>query len=143
MRRLALLVGLVVVLGTSRMAHARDSLVLVCSGVARPTDDAEAVGISISYLDQRAPDGTNRRMTLRELWGDTVFKASWIGGDDSKAVAITLKAGKLVRFKGTYALEKNGDTFVMHLVGKVSRHPIDDKTLHPIDVTLPCADLSI
>jgi len=125
------------------MAHARDSLVLVCSGVARPTDDAEAVGISISYLDQRAPDGTNRRMTLRELWGDTVFKASWVGGGDYKPVAITLKAGKLVRFRGTYAITKNGDDFVLHLVGKVSRHPIDDKTLHPIDVTLPCANLSI
>lgn len=143
MQRFVLLAGLTVLLGTYRIAEARDSTILVCSGVAKSTDGQEATGVSIHYIDSRAADGTRRTMTLRELVGDRVFKASWTGNDDGKPAAITLKAGKLVRFKGTYALGKKGDAFEMHLVGDVARDPASDKKQHPIDVTLSCVDLSI
>jgi len=131
-------------LATSRAALARDPLALVCSGVARPTDDAERVGLSINYYDVRASDGSSRRVALRELWGDIVFKWSKvIGGDLDRREPIVLQAGKLVRFRGTYMLTKDGAAFFLVLVGKLSRHPIDDKALHPIDVKLPCVDISI
>jgi hypothetical protein len=127
-----------------RIAAARDPLDLVCAGIAKPTDDAEQVGVSINYHDSRAPDGTSRKIALRELWGDLVFSWKAVGGADlDKPVAIVLESGKLVRFRGTYTLSKSGADFVLRLVGKLSRHPLSDKALHPIDATLRCIDISI
>lgn len=142
MLRLSLVVLAVVL--APRIAAARDPLDLVCAGIAKPTDDAEQVGVSIHYYDSRAPDGVSRKVSLRELWGDLVFSWKTVGGADlDKPFAIALESGKLVRFRGTYTLSKRGTDFVLRLVGKLSRHPLSDKTLHPIDVTLRCIDISI
>ena len=121
-------------------AYARDPVDLVCSGIAKPTDDAEQIGISIHYRDVRAKDGSSRVTVLRELVADVVFKWSRVQSVDlDEDVPITLAAGKQVRFRGTYALSKPADILVLHLAGKVTV----GKDQHPIDVKLPCVDLSI
>ncbi len=138
-----LAVTVTLLLGLSRAALARDQIVLVCSGIVKPTDDAEQIGVSINYRDSRANDGVSRLTVLRELVGDRVVTWSKVLSVDlDTAVPIVLKAGKRVRFRGTYTLTKRGDDFFMHLAGDVNPYLVD-KTTHPIDAEVPCVDISI
>jgi len=128
-------------------AFSRDSSRIVCSGVAEfvSSGSLEKIGISIDFLDVRAPRGIGREYILSSIYQGKLFQGSIIDKSDNYGQGrIILKNAQVEFFVGTFKLEiGQNNAYTMELDGKINDDPRGGKTLYLIKAKLPCVDLSI
>ena len=129
------------------LAHARDPLELVCSGVAmKPADGGEQIALFFHFFESRANDGTSRDEYLSTIYQGRLFKGHYLNKHNKRNTAIVLKNAARVRFDGTYAVDNKQATgpYTIHIVGTIHMDPSDNKgNYRAVDETLPCTDISI
>ena len=129
-------------------ALARDSSRQVCSGIAdlRDGDAVSKLGISIDFFDSRFGKGDARRYVLSSIYQGKLWQGAWIDRSANFAQGtVTLKNGRSRLYEGSFKLErqKDGDSYVMSIEGKITDDPESGGKLLPVKASLPCVDLSV
>lgn len=131
---------------STRDAIAADHLELVCSAVVTPTDGGDKLPLFIHFFEARASDGESRNETLSSIYQGRIFQGKRLNksGDFSTDAPIVLKAGKNVRFRGTYTLARSANQYTMKVRGKLTDDPSARKpTFRDVSAELACVELSI
>ena len=119
---------------------------LACSAVAEAKDGGEKMPLFIHLLDSRSSDGASRDETLSNIYQGKLFQATHVNKSAgfSKAAPIVLKAGKAIRFRGTYTIEKASGEYQLKLTGELNDDPSTRKAAYrDVAATLTCVNLSI
>ncbi len=131
----------------SSAAFARDSSRIVCSGIAEygSPGNLDKIGISIDFLEMRAPNGSDREIVLSSIYQRKLFQGSMINKSDEFGRAkIDLRNAGSQFYVGSFKLKSGqDDSYAMILDGKINDDPSGGNVLSPIKAKLACVDLSI
>jgi hypothetical protein len=146
MRCTTLALTLFAVAGSARTAAAGDALKLVCSALVRPTDGGSQLGVFVHFIEHRASDGASRDEHVSTIYQGTLFTAKTRNksGAPANQTPVAMTAGKRTVYRGTYSLvqDHKAGTWMMHLAGSFDENPTGKPVKRPIDVDLPCVDIS-
>jgi len=137
------------VLFQDNTALARDSSRFVCSGITdlRDGDAVSKLGISIDFFDSRfGKGGDARKYVLSSIYQGKLFQGWWIDRSANFGQGtVTLKNGRSRLYEGSFKLErqKDGDSYMMSIDGKITDDPSSGGKLLPVKASLPCVDLSV
>lgn len=137
---------LVVLLGISGSAFARDSSHLVCTGFVG--EDGDKYGIAILFDDTRASDGESRNETLSTVWAGELYQGVRVNSDDlGRKGPITMthkERSEQVFFSGEYELiQTRSGAYRLGINGEINLSPTTETSSSiPVATTLKCTDIS-
>lgn len=146
MKPTALVIVIAFVVGSGRIAFARDHMELVCSAVADVKDGGDKIPLFIHLFESRSEDGKHRDETLSTIYQRKLFQATRVNKSAgfTKDAPIVLTAGTAIRFRGTYTIDNSSGAYMLKVAGAVNDDPsAPAPTFRNVAATLTCVNLSI